>query len=120
MEKSWLRTARVPVHAGVRWKQGRPYKTDPAQAKTAAGALLDGMGLSAHRHAVEPRKGKWAVIVECATGSGRHRIELRTGPEQLEAIHGDVQARAGLRAQGQAHPDDCKDDRRRASARSTP
>ena len=68
------------------------------------------MGLSAHLYAVEPREGKWAVIVECATGSGWQRVELRAGPELLDAINGDAQARARLRAEWQAHLDDCKYD----------
>ena len=84
-----------------------PSEADLAQAKAAVGTLLEGMGLSAHLYAVEPREGKWAVIVECATGSGWQRVELRAGPELLDAIHGDAQARAGLRAQWQAHLDDC-------------
>ncbi|MGE5319979.1 MAG: hypothetical protein ACM3KD_07355 [Hyphomicrobiaceae bacterium] len=88
-----------------------PSEADLAQAKTAVGTLLDAMGLAAHLYAVEPREGKWAVIVECATGSGWQRVELRAGPELLDAIHrGDAEARAGLLAQWQAHLDDCKYD----------
>ena len=87
-----------------------PSEADLAQAKAAVGTLLEGMGLSAHLYAVEPREGKWAVIVECATGSGWQRVELRAGPELLDAIRGDAQARAGLRAQWQAHLGDCKYD----------
>ena len=84
-----------------------PSEADLAQARAAVGTLLEGFGLSAHLYAVEPREGKWAVIVECATGSRWQRVELRAGPELLDAIHGDAQARANLRAQWQAHLDDC-------------
>lgn len=84
-----------------------PSEADLAQATVAVGSLLGSMGLSAQRYAVEPREGKWAVIVECATGSGWQRVELRAGPELLNVIHGDTAARSGLLAQWQAHLDDC-------------
>ena len=87
-----------------------PSEADLSQAKAAVGTLLEGLGLSAHLYAVEPREGKWAVIVECATGSGWQRVELRAGPELLAAIHGDKDARAGLLAQWQEHLDDCRYD----------
>jgi hypothetical protein len=87
-----------------------PDETDLARAKAAVGTLLEKLGLSAHLYAVEPREGRWAVIVECATGSGWQRVELRAGPELLDAIRGDAAARAALLAKWQAHLDDCKYD----------
>lgn len=87
-----------------------PDETDLARAKAAVGTLLGNLGLSAHLYAVEPREGKWAVIVECATGSGWQRVELKAGPELLDAIRGDAEARATLLARWQAHLDDCKYD----------
>ena len=87
-----------------------PSESDLARAKAAVGTLLENLGLAAHLYAVEPREGKWAVIVECATGSGWQRVELRAGPELLAAIHGDAQARADLLAHWQAHLDDCRYD----------
>ncbi|MHB1186487.1 hypothetical protein [Thiobacillus sp.] len=87
-----------------------PSEADLAQAKAAVGTLLDGLGLSAHLYAVEPREGMWAVIVECATGTGWQRVALRAGPELLAAIRGDKDARAALLAQWRAHLDDCKYD----------
>ena len=87
-----------------------PDIVDLAQATVAVSALLEGMKLSAHLYAVEPREGKWAVTVECATGSGWQRVELRAGPELLAAISGDAEARATLLAQWQAHLVDCKYD----------
>ena len=72
--------------------------------------MLDGMRLSAHLYAVEPRGGMWAVIVECATGSGWQRVELHAGPELLAAIHGDTEARATLLVEWQAHLNDCRYD----------
>lgn len=87
-----------------------PSEADLAGARAAVGTLLDNMRLSAHLYAVEPREGMWAVIVECATGSGWQRVELRAGPELLDAIRGDAAARATLLAQWRAHLDDCKYD----------
>jgi hypothetical protein len=87
-----------------------PSEADLAQATAAVAALLEGMRLSAHLYAVEPREGRWAVIVECATGSGWQRVELRAGPELLAAIGGDAVARATLLAQWRAHLDDCRYD----------
>lgn len=87
-----------------------PSEADLAHATAAVATLLDGMRLSAHLYAVEPREGKWAVIVECATGSGWQRVELRAGPELLAAISGDAAARATLLAQWRAHLDDCSHD----------
>jgi hypothetical protein len=87
-----------------------PDEADLARARAAVGTLLEDMGLSAHLYAVEPREGKWAVIVECATGTGWQRVELRAGPELLAAIRGDKDARAALLAQWRAHMDDCKYD----------
>ena len=87
-----------------------PSEADLARAHAAVSSLLDGMKLSAHLHAVEPREGKWAVIVECATGSGWQRVELRAGAELLAAISGDATARATLLTQWRAHLDDCKYD----------
>jgi hypothetical protein len=87
-----------------------PDEVDLAQARRAVGTLLDGMRLSAHLYAVEPRAGMWAVIVECATGSGWQRVELRAGPELLAALDGDAEACATLEARWQAHLADCKYD----------
>lgn len=87
-----------------------PDEVDLGRAKVAVGSLLDGMKLSAHLYAVEPREGMWAVIVECATGSGWQRVELRAGPELLDAIEGDAEALAALDAKWRAHLADCKYD----------
>jgi len=87
-----------------------PSEANLAQAKAAVGTLLEGLGLSAHLYAVEPREGKWAVIVECATGSGWQRVELRAGPELLAAINGDAVARESLQAKWRTHLADCKYD----------
>ena len=104
----------TPALLGLPRFQGRnmatPSEADLARAKAAVGTLLKDLGLAAHLYAVEPRAGKWAVIVECATGSGWQRVELRAGPELLAAIRGDKDARAGLLAQWQEHLDDCKYD----------
>ncbi|MDO9007813.1 MAG: hypothetical protein Q7U80_06285 [Thiobacillus sp.] len=87
-----------------------PDVVDLAQATDAVSTLLDGMNLSAHLYAVEPREGMWAVIVECATGSGWQRVELRAGPELLAAINGDAEALTTLHTQWRAHLADCQYD----------
>lgn len=87
-----------------------PTEADLLYAKAAVGTLLENLGLAAHLYAVEPREGRWAVIVECATGTGWQRVELRAGPELIEAIRGDKEARAGLIAQWRAHLADCQYD----------
>lgn len=87
-----------------------PSEADLARANASVGALLESMKLSAHLYAVEPREGRWAVIVECATGSGWQRVELRAGPELLAAIDGDAGAWATLDARWRAHLADCKYD----------
>ena len=79
-------------------------------AKAAVGTLLEDMGLTAHLYAVEPREGKWAVIVECATDSGWQRTELQAGPELLDAIRGNAEARAALLAEWRTHLAACKTD----------
>ena len=87
-----------------------PSEADLTRATAAVGTLLEGMKLSAHLYAIEPREGMWAVIVECATGSGWQRVELRAGPELLAAINGDAEARATLHDKWRAHLADCKYD----------
>jgi len=87
-----------------------PSEVDLARANAAVGTLLEGMRLSARLHAVEPREGMWAVIVECATGSGWQRVELRAGPELLAAASSDAEACAILLDKWRAHLADCKYD----------
>lgn len=71
-------------------------EADLAQARLAVHALLEEMAVRAHLYAVEPKEGRWAVIVECATASGWQRTELGAGPELLAAGGGDAAARAAL------------------------
>lgn len=85
-----------------------PSEADLASAKAAVATLLEGLGLSAHLYAVEPRAGRWAIIVECATESGWQRAELQAGPELLAAIRGDAEARAALLAEWRLHLNACK------------
>lgn len=87
-----------------------PTEADLAPARAAVGTLLENLGLSAHLYAVEPREGRWAVIVECATESGWQRTELQAGPELLAAICGDAEARVALLAQWRTHLAACKTD----------
>ena len=87
-----------------------PTEADLAWAKAAVGTLLEDWGLSAHLYAVEPREGMWAVIVECATESGWQRTELRAGPELLDAVRGNAEARAVLLAEWRTHLAACKRD----------
>ena len=85
-------------------------ETDLEWAKAAVGTLLEEMGLTAHLYAVEPKEGKWAIIVECAIDSGWQRTELQAGPELLDAIHGNAEARAALLAEWRTHLAACKTD----------
>jgi hypothetical protein len=83
---------------------------DLARARAAVGGLLEGLGLSAHLFAVEPREGVWTVIVECATESGWQRSELQASSELLAASLDDPEARAVLLAQWRPHLAACKTD----------
>jgi hypothetical protein len=85
-------------------------EADLAQARAAVCALLEGLGLSAHLFAVEPRDGGWAVIVECAIESGWQRVELRASPELLVASLRDPEPRARLLAQWREQLAACKTD----------
>ena len=87
-----------------------PDEIDLARARAAVGALLETVGLAAHLRAVEPRDGRWAVIVECATGTGWQHVELHADAELLAAIQGDEATRAALLAQWLAHLADCRYD----------
>jgi hypothetical protein len=87
-----------------------PTEADLAPARAAVGTLLENLGLSAHLYAVEPRAGRWAVIVECATESGWQRAELQAGSELIAAICGDADARASLLAEWRTHLSACKTD----------
>ena len=111
MRHPYCRKQRASAHAPAqRPKTAAPTETDLAPARVAVGTLLDSLGLSAHLDAVEPREGRWAVIVECATESGWQRAELQAGPELLAAIRGDADARAALLAEWRTHLAACKTD----------
>ena len=111
MRHPYCRRSRGPAHAQERRpKVAGPSEAELAPANTAVGTLLEAMGLAAHLYAVEPREGRWAVIVECATESGWQRAELLAGPALLDAIHGDIEARAALLAEWRTHLAACKTD----------
>jgi hypothetical protein len=80
-----------------------PTEADLVPARVAVYTILDSLGFSAQRYAVEPREGWWAVIVECAAESGRQRAELQAGPELIAAIRGDADARAALLSEWRTH-----------------
>lgn len=106
MRHPYCRKQRVAAHAPAQ----RPMmaEADLAPARVAVGSLLDSLGLSTHLYAVEPRAGRWSVIMECATESGWQRAELQAGPELLAAIRGDADARAALLAEWRTHLAACK------------
>lgn len=110
MKHPYCRRSRGPHAQDRRPKTAVPSEADLAPAKAAVGTLLEGLGLSAHLYAVEPREGRWAVVVECATDSGWQRTELDAGPELIAAIRGDAEARAALLDQWRAHLAACKTD----------
>ena len=107
MKHPWCRRSRSADQQGRRPKPGHPSETELAPAREAVATLLESLGLTAHLYAVEPREGRWAVIVECATESGWQRAELRAGQELLAAIRGDEDAREILLADWRAHLADC-------------
>ncbi|MHB0918886.1 MAG: hypothetical protein ACYC1G_14040 [Thiobacillus sp.] len=111
MRHPYCRRQRASAHASDRRpKTAAPTEADLAPARVAVGTLLDSLGLSARLYAVEPREGRWAVIVECATDSGWQRAELQAGPELLAVIRGDAGARAALLAEWRTHLVACKTD----------
>ena len=110
MRHPWCRKQRASAHASVQRPKMAPTEADLAPARVAVGTLLDSLGLSTHLYALEPREGRWAVIVECATESGWQRAELQAGPELLAAIRGDADARAALLAEWRTHLAACKMD----------
>jgi hypothetical protein len=111
MRHPYCRKQRASAHASdTRPKTAAPTEADLAPARVAVGTLLDSLGLSAHLYAVEPREGRWAVIVECATESGWQRVALQAGPELLAAIRGDANAHAALIAEWRTHLAACKTD----------
>lgn len=104
MKHPWCRRSRSTAQ---RSKPGHLSEADLEPAKAAVATLLESLGLTAHLYAVEPREGRWAVIVECATESGWQRAELRAGQELLAAIRGDEDAREILLAEWRAHLGAC-------------
>ena len=103
MRHPYCRKQRASAHASAQRPKMAPTDADLAPARVAVGTLLDSLGLSTRLYAVEPREGRWAVIVECATESGWQRAELHAGPELLAAIRGDADARAALLAEWRTH-----------------
>jgi hypothetical protein len=87
-----------------------PTETDLVRARAAVDMLLDELGLSSLLFAVEPRAGRWSVIVECATESGWQRTELWAGPELPAMLRGAAESRAALLAEWQTHLAACKTD----------
>lgn len=93
-----MRSRRCSPAQGRRSTAAYPSEADLAAAKVAVESLLEDLGLAAHLYAVEPKEGRWAIIVECATESGWQRAELRAGRELLASIRGDAEARGELLA----------------------
>jgi len=85
-----------------------PSETDLVRARAAVDILLGDLGLAALLFAVEPRAGRWSVIVECATESGWQRTELWAGTELLAVLRGDAEAQAALLAEWRTHLAACK------------
>lgn len=83
-------------------------EADLAAARRAVGSLMEELGFAAHLYAVEPKAGRWAVIVECATDSGWQRAELDAGAELLDVLNGDNLARARLLAAWRPHLAACR------------
>ncbi len=111
MRHPYCRRQRLSAHAPVAQpKMAAPTETDLVRARAAVDMLLDDLGLAAHIFAVEPRAGRWSVIVECATESGWQRTELWAGPELPAMLRGAAESRAALLAEWQTHLAACKTD----------
>jgi hypothetical protein len=64
-----------------------------AEAKDAAGMLLDTLGLEAYLYQVEPRDGSWEMRVDCATADGWQSLTVRLEKELLLASRTEAAAR---------------------------
>jgi hypothetical protein len=111
MRHPYCRKQRVSAHAPAQ-RPKMPLRLKPTWRRPGppSAPSWTNLGLSAHLYAVEPREGRWAVIVECATESGWQRAELQAGPELIAAICGDADARAALLAEWRTHLSACKTD----------
>jgi tRNA(Ser,Leu) C12 N-acetylase TAN1 len=69
---------------------------DLEDATSAAGALLEEMGLEAYLFAVEPREGDWELKLECALKDGWQMIALPVDLELLLASRTERSARSRL------------------------
>jgi hypothetical protein len=67
-----------------------------AEAKEAATALLDDLGLTAYLFEVEPRAERWEVRVECALDSGWQTVDFDVASERLLACRRNAAVHAAL------------------------
>ena len=67
-----------------------------AQAKDAATALFEQLGLAEYLFDVEPRDGPWQVRIDCAANGGWQSLILDVDPDQLLRIQEDARARDEL------------------------
>ncbi len=65
-------------------------------ATEATYALLDALGLSAYRFAIEPRETAWALKLECAVAEGWEAVTLPVDIDLLLASRTDADARARI------------------------
>jgi hypothetical protein len=71
---------------------------DLIQAKEAAAALLEDLGLTAYVFEVEPRAPLWEVRVDCAFGEGWQTVILAVDKDRLLASRRNALARTQLLA----------------------
>lgn len=76
---------------------------DLLQAKEAAQALLEQLGLSAYLFEVEPREVAWQVRVECAVNSGWQSTTLDVDKQELLNSRTDKEVFQRLLAEWSGH-----------------
>lgn len=69
-----------------------------AEAREAAGAALEELGLAAYLFEVEPREGPWELRVECAVPEGWETLIVPVDRRQLLASRTDRALRDQLLA----------------------
>jgi hypothetical protein len=79
-----------------------------AEAKDAAGSLLEAMELTAYLYQVEPRDGEWKVRIDCATTEGWQSLTLSLDKQTLIASRTDATVRDRLIGDLRARLGDCR------------
>lgn len=68
-----------------------------AQARQAAGSLLEELGLEAYLFEIEPKEGEWELRLECAMPGGWQTLRLPVEKDTLLAARDDAAIRSNVR-----------------------